>query len=226
MAFLPASQIHLNPGQIALALAPGTFGSHTGVVFRREPESDELTVLHLRWNEWAEASPFPGASCWIGAILDIGETSGLAIEELLRDLASKPPVIKYGVNVIEAEGSFIRAGYRKPKASDGLTCATFVWQLLRYGGLNPVAAESWPQGENGEWVIKIAFHLIYDPKRPDAQQGTLVAGAHSGARRIKPTELGVPACHPVEDWPMEYKQVLAEEAPIVATLKQNCPCSA
>jgi len=225
MAFVPAESLKLEPGEIAMALAPGTFGSHAGIVFRSSADACELTLLHLRWNEMAEACTFPAEGCWVAARLDIGEYSGLAIEELLRDLAASPPIIKYGVGVIQAQGSFSRSGYVKPKGSDGLTCATFVWQLLKYGGLDPVQAESWPEGANADWVISIA-QMLADPRRQDIEQAIAVVGAKMVARRIKPTELGVPALHPIEDWPMHYETVVVEEPTVVGVLNQCCPTPA
>lgn len=225
MAFVAADSLQLGPGEIAIALAPGTFGSHAGVVFRSTPDTGSLTLLHLRWNEFAEACSFPADGCWIAARLDIGEYSGLAIEELLRDLAASPPVIKYGVGVIQAEGSFTKAGYTKPIGSDGLTCATFVWQILKYGGLDPVQADSWPEGVNTEWVVKIA-QMLMTSGRADLQQAIAVALVKDVARRIKPTELGVPALHPIELWPMHYEQVIAQEPEVVGVLNEVCPAPA
>ena len=43
---------------------------------------------------------------------------------------------------------------------------------------------------------------------------------------VKPTELGVPALHPIELWPMHYEQVIAQEPEVVGVLNEVCPAPA
>lgn len=216
MQFVPAGELRLTYGQIAFALAKGNFGSHAGLVFREDGASENLRVLHFEWNDKVKISAFPGQAWRVACVLDIGETTGESMESYLRLLSKNLPKIKYGVNVDAAGGSFVDAGYVVPPGSDGLTCSTFVWAILKYQGLHPVDLSTWPAGVNVEWVREIA-RILYTGEVPDFQQGAKVNAQADSAKRLKPTELGVPIQEVPEDWPFTFNQASAGE-PAVSVL--------
>lgn len=227
MAFISAQELHLGEGEVAMALAPGTYGSHAGIVYRSDPTRPALTVLHLLANEFVRAEAFyPGKYCWVAQKFDITESRGLILAESLREMERNLPKlrIKYGVNVLKAEGSFVDNEYKCPDESDGLTCATFVWQLLSQCALKLIRPETWPTGVNSKWVTSIALGMIFGgPDYTDLEQGSKVFNQREVARRVKPTELGVPTNHPHESWPFTYEQVQPEEPAVTAILNKFCP---
>lgn len=212
--------------QVAIVISHGGFGCHAGLLFKNS--SKETCVLHLAWHKKLEAEIFPGnQNCWIAIIPNLPKVTAKVLVGNLRKIAKKhsksqsPLHIEYGVKVLEAVGSFsINGDYKATKKGNGLTCATFVTELLRAVGLPILDEKTWPEGANQEWIDAIANEL--ERSGADADHVASVRNC-TNARRILPTEVAAGANLPFKEWPGKHDTISLLAPAVFTSLTQLCP---
>lgn len=208
--------------QVAIVVSHGGFGCHAGILFKNA--SKETYVLHLAWHKQLEAELFPGKQmCWAATIPNLPKTTAKTLVANLRKIAKKQPTLKieYGVKVLEAFGSFSANGdYKATKKGNGLTCATFVTEILRAIGIPILDERTWPEGVNQAWIDAIADTL--EQKGADADHVASVR-ACANARRILPAEVAAGANLPFKEWPGKHNTISPLAPAVVTSLTQLCP---
>jgi len=198
MAFDCASALNFRPDEVAVAVSHGTFGGHLGIAFH--PIGDTARVLHLRWHEKLAVDRFPPplvlewpipprVECWIACVIALPQLAAKQVVGVVRAVAIKMPRISFGLNVIAASGSFTpRGDYVPPPGSDGLTCTTFVSEVLSAAGVTLIEKTTWlPQPENVEWGLQVIDML----KRTGATPAHVAAvSSNNVGLRIRPEEVG------------------------------------
>lgn len=220
MSFAPLVPVQFSVDQVAVALSHSPLGGgHLGLAFYDKDKVPHL--LHLAWHTDLRLDKIPDdiRSCWIATILDLPPAASRAVVAFVRSIAKRRPLIKYGINVIAAKDSFAKQSYKPPKGSDGLTCASFVYALLRGARINLVKIETWEESEkNREWGRTVCDSL----EKTDPDHAALVRKNINGLR-LRPYELAGAAGLKPKELPLDFKsaQPLADSAE--AVLNQHCP---
>lgn len=161
MTFSSLVPVKFSVDQVAIALSHSSFGGgHLGVAFHDKDKTPRL--LHLAWHTdlRLEAIPDQVQQCWINQILDLPPAASKGVVAFVRAVAKRMPTIKYGINALAARNSFVTPGYSPPKGSDGLTCASFVAEVLRGAKVPLVKIESWEESDkNRHWGEAVCLAL-------------------------------------------------------------------
>ncbi len=214
MAFSSLIEVPFNKEQVAIAVAPSAYGGgHIGIGFHSAKAGPQ--VLHLAWHQKlsTEAIPADLKQCWVADALPAPPLASKQIVAVVRTISARSPSINYGINYLAAKGSFANNGaYKAPRGSDGLTCATFVVEVLRACSLNVVKVDTWqPDAANIAWGNEVCNALA-----------ATVGQAHADAvrknvngLRLIPFEVAGAAQLGPKYWPVEYT-LAQQSAPAVA----------
>jgi hypothetical protein len=157
------------------------------------------------------------------APMPIDVANGKYLASLLSEVMGRGWSIRYALNWLDGLQSFTlmtdsdgsdTLHYKFGPEDAGLSCATFVSELLDSVGLSPVSFDSWP--------INDAADLAYRNRRLDRYQATESISAErikaigSAERfvRLRPEQIAAAATRePMDDWPLDFDEVncLAEK---------------
>lgn len=225
MPFIHSTACPIEPSQIGVAISRGDFGTHIGLIFTDNEK--QTRILHLAWHKkiLVDNYPIDEKRCWVSIIPDLHPITAKTLVGILRKVARRQPKIPYGIGVLAAFGSFSPEGdYKAPKGSDGLTCATFVSELLKAHGVRLIQESTWPEGVNAEWAGDVHAAL----KQWDGVDENHLAAVQSNTLgiRIRPEELGAVADTPSKTWPLPYTEAATRSADVLLGLNIYCPLPA
>jgi len=158
MALTPIIPVIFDQDELVVAICRGaTPEGHTGLAFF--DESNGLIVCHLvdhRALRLDAARPE-----WLIQRLGLGPLIGKQLVAYAREVvkwASQLNNIDYGVDFLAARGSFLAGGeYVPPLGEPGLTCASFVVEVLRGMQVELVDERTWkPTLYNADWQESVA----------------------------------------------------------------------
>jgi hypothetical protein len=213
--------------QVAIAVSHSRLGAgHIGIGFHSVKSGPQ--VLHLAWHRRLEVHQIPDGlgACWAGSPLPVPPVASKQLVAFVRAVAARCPKINYGLNFLTARGSFAANGsYRPPKNSNGLTCATFVVEVLRGGRIDLIKEGTWrADAANVEWGNAVCAQLERPPAA-DADHVALVRGNISGLR-VRPFEVAGAADLGHASWPADFDSVQAPARQVAADLASICPPAA
>jgi hypothetical protein len=220
MTFENLRSIQFSKDQIVIAVSHSTFGAgHLGVCFHSAKEGPKL--WHLAWHQMVKLDSIPdqlGSNCWAGAVLNVPPIMSKQLVAFIRAAASKSPTISYGLDFLGAKGSFAPNGaYKPPKGSDGLTCSSFVLEILRGGAANLIKSETWRESvENRAWAEKVCQYLR-DPDHVASVRKKI------NGLRLRPFEVAGASQIPHKQWPVDFDRVQAPAQQVEIELNQVCP---
>ena len=194
MPFSGLAQVAVDRDQFAIAISEGEFGAHIGIAFH--PVNEDLTLLHLLEHLVVKAElPFKTNKCWAACVVDTPSVLGKQVVALIRAVAQKPPKISYGLALASVNGSFDAVGnYVAPPGSDGLTCASFVSEILEGAGLNLVDLNTWSSDfANIEWGNAV---IRFVEKRGASPEHLTTLGKNNKGLRLHPLEYAAAADSP------------------------------
>lgn len=209
--------------QVAVAVTNSAFGGgHIGLGFHSAKAGPQ--VLHLAWHLKLESHCIPGElnpPCWTAKALQVPPSASKQMVALIRAIAVKGPKINYDTNLLAAKGSFSGNGaYKPPKGSHGLTCATFVLEVLRAGMINLVKVETWPVTvENEKWANDVCEQLA----RTASPEHVASVRKNISSLRLRPFEVAGAAEFPAKAWPVAFKEAQDAAQTVVSQLQANCP---
>jgi hypothetical protein len=221
MPFNGLAQLAVDREQIAIAISDGEFGAHIGIAFH--PANENLSLLHLLEHLVVRVElPANTNKCWAACVVDTPNVLGKQVVALIRAVAQKPPDIPYGLALASVHGSFDAAGnYVAPPGNDGLTCATFVSEILKGAGLNLVDLSTWPSNfENIVWGNSV---IKFVEKRGASPAHLLTLGKNNKGLRLHPFEVAAAADSPRSAWPLDYATANGMVGAIKLALAQICP---
>lgn len=209
--------------QIAIALAHSPLGGgHLGIAFHSAKDGPQVT--HLAWHHQLRVESIPAElkTCWICTTMQLPPAASKAVVAVVRAVSKKRPQVNYGVNAIAAKGSFaVNGSYRPPRGSDGLTCATFVVEILRAAGIPLVKYETWQSGpENTAWGERVCEGLVASRVPQDHLDAVR---RNIGGMRLRPFEAAAAAMLPPRELPADYDRVQAPAAAAAQALLDFCP---
>ncbi|MGE0964718.1 hypothetical protein ACQF4K_05435 [Ralstonia pseudosolanacearum] len=224
MTFESLPQATFRNDQVAVALSHSNLGGgHLGIAFHHAKDGPK--VVHLAWHKLlrVEAIPQELKACWVSTTLEIPPTAAKAVVGIVRSVASRLPHVNYGINLIAAKGSFTPKGeYCPPKGSDGLTCASFVVEVLRAASIPLVKYESWKEdAANIEWAERVCRGLV-ESQAPQSHIDAVQKNKNNGLR-LRPYEVAGAASLPMQQRPVDFQS--AQQAAGVAEghLRNFCP---
>lgn len=215
--------------QVAVMVTKGGMQHHAALLFRDKAGS--LIVLHLLNHKKLRSEPYPGMRafgaqyCWVAVVLNLPIATSKSLVGNLRKIAKRQgdkldSQIPYGVKVLENHGSFTKNGdYVKPRNSNGLTCATFVTEVVGSIGYRILRESTWPEGVNADWIAAVAAML-----RNVGADETHVREVEScvNARRICPADVMIGSDAGFKSWPRTFQDVAPLLPSVEAALKQHC----
>lgn len=225
MAFANLIGVPFSAGQVAIAVSHSHIGDgHIGIGFHSAKAGPQ--VLHLAWHQRLEVHAIPNElqMCWAAETLPTPPSASKQIAAFIRAVASRGPSINYGIDFLAARGSFSANGtYKAPKGSDGLTCSTFVVELLRACAVNVIKVETWkPSAENIAWGNLICDHLA---KSVTADHVAAVRKNVNGLR-VRPFEVAGATHLGPEKWPADFESVQQPATNVGSELSGICPPAA
>lgn len=222
MGYSPLEGVPFSVDQLAVAVTRGGFnGGHSGLAFHHGVHGPQ--VLHLAWHKKLLLEAVPEAvssSCWVAAPLSLPPSASKQIVAYVRTVAGMMPTIDYGTNFLASIGSFSHDGsYTPPAGSKGLTCASFVVEVLRGGKVNLVDESTWESnGLNVQWANSVCDYLArYDPVHAEAVRRDI-----NGVRLI-PFEVAGAASNSYASWPIDYTTAQQLAPTVAAELCASCP---
>jgi hypothetical protein len=209
--------------EIAIAVSHGLFGEgHIGICFYAAKDGPK--VMHLAWHEQLRINVIPTdlQNCWAAATLGVPHAASKAIVGIVRSVAARGATIRYGLNFIAAYGSFSPTGkYKPPKGSDGLTCSSFIVEVLRAARVNLVKEDTWrAEIENTAWANRVCDLLIQ--KGADVDHVASVRKSINGLR-MRPFEVAGAARLGPSSWPADFDSVQEPAAAVRIDLNAICP---
>lgn len=223
MAYANLCAITFGKEQVVIAVSKSPLGGgHLGIGFHSVKNGPQ--VLHLEWHRKLRAHSIPMdlETCWIASPLNIPSGASKALVAFARVVATRGPTINYGINFIAARGSFDPRGtYKPPKGSDGLTCATFIVELLRAGKIDLVNSENWKaQAANVAWANIVCNSLAttfgVDQDHVDAVRRNI------NGLRMRPFEVAGAASLDPKSWPADFDDVQEPAQHVADQLDQVC----
>ena len=203
--------------QVAIAVCHSHFGSgHVGLGFHSAKSGPQ--VLHLAWHLRLEVHDIPAGlkTCWAAFAIAIPPMASKQVVALVRAVARRGASISYGLDFLAARGSFSANGnYKAPKGSDGLTCASFVVEVLRAAMVSLVNLPTWRSDPlNVAWGNKVCSQLV-------AQGADHIEAVQKNVTglRLTPFEVAGAAQLGAAAWPAEFDQVQAPAAEIERQFK-------
>lgn len=224
MTYASLRAISFEKEQVVIAVSRSHLGGgHIGIGFHSVRNGPQ--ILHLEWHRKLRAHSIPMelVTCWIASPLRIPSGASKAIVAMARAIATRGTTINYGINFIAARGSFDPNGiYKPPKGSDGLTCATFIVELLRAGKVDIVKSASWKaHAANTDWANIVCNSLA---TTPDVDQAHVDAvRSNINGLRMRPFEVAGAANLDPKSWPAEFDIVQAPAQYVADQLDQFCP---
>jgi hypothetical protein len=224
--FIPLVQcLPISKEQLLVAVAHSDFGGgHIGIGYAAK---DGPKMLHLAWHQKLRDEIIPEGlrpECWVAAAMQLPKKASKQIIAGVRAVANRMPKINYGIDFIAARGSFTGNSYQPAKGSTGLTCASFVVEVLAQIALPLVAVDTWkPSPENDEWAKSVCDALTnagVDPSHVDAVR------ASANSLRLRPFEVAAAAVESCEHWPCTYEGLQPQTQSIMDDLNQGCPLPA
>jgi len=208
MAYANLCAIPFGKEQVVIAVSKSQLGGgHLGIGFHSAKNGPQ--VLHLEWHRKLRAHSIPMdlTTCWIASPLNIPSGASKAIVALARVVATRGPTINYGINFLAARGSFESNGtYKPPKGSDGLTCATFIVELLRAGRVDLVKSADWKaHTANTDWANIVCTSLANTPSVDQAHVDAVRQNING--LRMRPFEVAGAASLDSKRWPAEFDDV-------------------
>lgn len=206
MAFANIHPVPFGPDQVAIAISHSALGSgHIGIGFHSAKAGPQ--VLHLAWHHLLQTHAIPAELkvCWAVDALCVPPSASRQLVALVRAVSSRGPTINYGINFVAARGSFSsNGGYKAPKGSDGLTCATFVVEVFRAGMVNLIDTTTWqPSAANLAWSGTVCSELskVATPEHVVAVRKSI------NGLRIRPVEVAGAAQLGPKRWPADFTSV-------------------
>jgi hypothetical protein len=225
MTFARIEGVQLSPEQVGVAISHSPLGGgHIGLCFHSGKNG--LQLLHLAWhrNLRVEAIPADIRICWVADIIDIPTSAAKQLVALMRFVSSRKPHIGYGINLFKAKGSFDARGiYSAPVGSDGLTCATFVVEVLRSASINLVDESTWAFSQaNVNWGVSVCRAL--------ADSGVAASHVDSvksniSGFRMRPFEVAGVAQEANASWPVNFQHAQTCATRAEQELLAYCPSS-
>lgn len=209
--------------EVVLAVTNGAFGGgHLGLGFHSARNGPQ--ILHLEWHKKLSVHTIPDelVGCWIAVPLMLPPLVSKTIVAMARTVATRGPSINFGINFIAAQGSFSPNGsYKPPKGSDGLTCATFVVEVLRAAMIELVQATEWKaHPANVEWANAVCNSLA---NTHDVDQAHVDAVRRNiNGLRLRPFEVAGAACLDKKLWPATFDAVQEPAVSVQTGLCQLC----
>lgn len=223
MTFSPLVEVKLTETQIAIALCASDLGGgHIGIAYHSEQGP---SVLHLAWHKKLDLIRIPEEPhdfCWISTTLDLPPLASKQVVAYIRVVESNMPTINYGTDFVASKGSFDASGtYCPPEGSLGLTCASFVLEVLRGASVDLIQSETWqPSEENKTWKAEVCTLLErygVDQNHVDAVKN------NTNGSRLRPYELAGSAMLPRDKWPTNFSLAQSLATTAENALTNFCP---
>lgn len=209
--------------QVAVAVSHSQLGGgHIGLAFFTAGRIP--SVLHLAWHRdlRIEGVPDELGACWAACVLPIPPKAAKQVVAYVRTVAARKAQIDYGIDFIGAMGSFTPQGaYRPPRGSTGLTCASFVLEVLRGASVVLVREETWMNlPANDQWAEEVCEMLMRTGASPDH---IVAVKSSANGLRLRPFEVAGAGTLPPNQLPAGFNDVQVPSQVVAANLDQLCP---
>ena len=179
----------------------------------------ETRTLHFLTNEMIEDAPLNPKKKYAHAAMNLHPILAKGFAGFLAAISKingeKPPIL-YGLNWAGAKDSFDDKGkYIKPHSIDGLTCATFMSELMnRFFKKNPVEMSTWPEDHTDdlEWRTEVLAKYrkrINLGKSAITEEQVVAMESIKPFIRLRPVQMAAASATDSSSWPMKNYDVTA-----------------
>ena len=220
MVFGTVNEVVLPEHELALALFHSDLGGgHLGIIFNEK--DNELRVMGLGWHHTFYVSKIPHRNCGLAIPIVLPPKAGKSVIAVVRAVSRKKPKIPYGIDFIASKGSFTGTTYTPPKGSDGLTCASFVLEILSAAAVPLVREDTWKECDaNRTWAADVV--TLLREHGADDKHVAAVERNINGLRLI-PFELAAAASLPLDKRPASHTEVQETAGELRRQLNTVCP---
>jgi hypothetical protein len=199
MAYESASHVSISAEEVAVAICPGTFGSHMGIAVT--DMSGAAQLLHFGWHRALLKDAYPMEN-WAACKVALDEWTLPQLSGVARGVLDSYEAVKgsltYGIDLFASQGAVNADGsIEQSPSSDGHTCATFVVDVFRAASIPIVDLDSWKPSPEGEaWGTAVACCLeAYGAQRGIDEMPGHVATVRANNKgiRVKPEEVAAAA---------------------------------
>lgn len=159
-------------------------------------------MLHLGFHYELHEHPASPEYQWVEPKMT--NATRKAVAALCGRITDTKPKIPYGFDHLGVEIDPNTGAVTVESSGTGLTCASFIMQVLKGCGVQLLAEAEWPEGANREWQEQM-LGTMRDRGVPETH--IAASAASVGARRFRPEE--VQAATTIAPKPVGFEQVAA-----------------
>lgn len=201
---------------------------HVGLIYVSGVKT--VNALHLVTNNKLEDKQIAlnAAQCkkYIVAPIPMHSLVALPFCAYLRATVKKCPSIRYGINWAGAMGSFDKeSNYTPPVSSDGLTCATFVSEVIAGFGMPAVDPQTWPKDTQNDKKWQKAQVERFRTNQRTTMPPDVIDDMESVSpiQRLQPSQIAAALASDTSAWEMKYEEVTALAQKVVDTFNKAFP---
>lgn len=210
---------------------------HAGFLFayeERDAETNQVKVHETRRLDFVDNhkvmfETFKPGKQWLHATMDLEPHDAIALSGYLSGIAQtndKDPPILYGMVWRGVQGCFDSKGkYTKPDSIDGLTCATFMSEVIGHMFGETVDFQNWPlpDAKDLEWKAEKLTKLRAKIGRPNALSAEQIDEMENIPkwRRLRPAHMAVGAAAGRSKWPMRHIDADQLATQVIADFKKE-----
>lgn len=204
----PSDLEYLSESYLGVAIAPFGSGNHIGLLYKLD---DTVRLLHLAWHKRLQDHPAEEGERYLWAPFAFELEEQVALAGMASEVAAnaQPNDFPYGFDCVFVAGvdMFDKAGNAVLyPVGKGLTCATFLFSLLKWWGYPTVDVKTWHQvAGDVEWQQQIISWLAQSGDPESLAQAEALA-KDVGCVRLRPDQMAGSCVIDPASWPIEFDE--------------------
>lgn len=199
---------------VGVAVSSTALAGHVGLVYRSSEGAER--ILHLAWHHDLRDELLAPNRHYLVCSSGLDEIESTVLAAILENVSSVVGFVPYGVdwetadNCFDSENRLISLPLGK-----GLTCATFVYAILRHHGYVVADRATWtPNPSDDEFVHRIADWLAANAGREHAE----ALRADVGKNRLRPFQVAACVASSPDEWPVAFGVAVERSASVQSAI--------
>ncbi len=217
----------------------GDSASHAGLVYGWQvvigKKADGTPATNEGTNEFhfvpheIKGGPLKSSKKYLIASFDFDDRTAKGFAAMLKAVDDNKPQIRYGLDWENALGSFNSKGdYIDPERRLGLTCSTFVSELIAGHGFPAVDYETWPHNDPKDLDWRTEQERLYNLRLTEGRTRMTNDDIHAMMDvdplvRLKPSQIAGAASSDFNQWPFAHATADAIAKKVIATFEAEFP---
>lgn len=198
-------------------------GRHVGLLYRLD---NSIRLLHLGWHRDLKDEQVDAAFDYLWAPIDLIKEEQIALAGMAAEVSvnTKPTDFRYGIDWLHVENEGVFDKDNKIiiyPVGKGVTCATFLYGLLKSWGYMVVDSKTWQVMPGDEEWQKLIFFYLNQSTSDDAREQAKALKDDIGALRLRPEQLAGACATNSEDWPVPFENACSLAKEVIAQLAKE-----